>query len=80
MKQDLKLRLSSTPSYTEPETLNLEPSLEEVQRTVQNLKTGFLEIHLLLALYESELYEHLEEVTSKDLTEDDFMYDQNTLH
>ena len=80
LKQDLKLRLSSTLSFTEQETQNLEVSLEEAQETAQILNNDFYEIHLLLKVYENALVEHLGEAISQDLTDEDLELDLNMLH
>jgi len=80
LKQDLKLRLSSTLSFTEPETQKLEVSLEEAQETAQILNNDFYEIHLLLKVYENALVEHLGEAISQDLTDEDLELDLNMLH
>jgi hypothetical protein len=80
LKQDLKLRLSSTLSFTEQETQKLEVSLEEAQETAQILNNDFYEIHLLLKVYENALVEHLGEAISQDLTDEDLELDLNMLH
>ena len=80
LKQDLKLRLSSTLSSTEQEMQKLEPSLEEGQRTAQILNDDFYQIHLLLKVYETALLEHLGEVISQDLMDVDLEFDLNMLH
>ena len=80
LKQDLKLRLSSTLSFTEQETQKLEVSLEEAQETAQILNNDFYEIHLLLKVYENALVEHLGEAISQDLMDEDLELDLNMLH
>ena len=80
LKQDLKLRLSSTLSFTEQETQKLEVSLEEAQETAQSLSNDFYEIHLLLKVYENALVEHLGEAISQDLMDEDLGLDLNMLH
>ena len=80
LKQDLKLRLSSTLSSTEQEMQKLEPSLEEAQRTAQTLSDDFYQIHLLLKVYETALLEHLGEAISQDLMDEDLGLDLNMLH
>lgn len=80
LKQDLKLRLSSTLSFTEQETQKLEVSLEEAQETAQILNNDFYEIHLLLKVYENALVEHLGEAISQDLMDEDLEFDLNMLH
>ena len=80
LKQDLKLRLSSTLSSTEQEMQRLEPSLEEAQRTAQILNDDFYQIHLLLKVYETALLEHLGEAISQDLMDVDLEFDLNMLH
>ena len=80
LKQDLKLRLSSTLSFTEQETQKLEVSLEEAQETAQILSNDFYEIHLLLKVYENALVEHLGEAISQDLMDEDLELDLNMLH
>ena len=80
LKQDLKLRLSSTLSFTEQETQKLDLSLEEAHETAQNLNNDFYEIHLLLKVYENALVEHLGEAISQDLTDEDLELDLNMLH
>ena len=80
LKQDLKLRLSSTLSFTEQETQKFEVSLEEAQETAQILNNDFYEIHLLLKVYENALVEHLGEAISQDLTDEDLELDLNMLH
>jgi len=80
LKQDLKLRLSSTLSFTGPETQKLEVSLEEAQETAQILNNDFYEIHLLLKVYENALVEHLGEAISQDLMDEDLELDLNMLH
>ena len=80
LKQDLKLKLSSTLSFTEQETQKLEVSLEEAQETAQILSNDFYEIHLLLKVYENALVEHLGEAISQDLMDEDLEFDLNMLH
>ena len=80
LKQDLKLRLSSTLSSTEQETQKLEPSLVEAQKTAHILNDDFYQIHLLLKVYENALVEHLGEAISQDLTDEDLEFDLNMLH
>ena len=80
LKQDLKLRLSSTLSFTAQETQKLEVSLEEAQETAQILNNDFYEIHLLLKVYENALVEHLGEAISQDLMDEDLELDLNMLH
>ena len=80
LKQDLKLRLSSTLSSTEPEMQKLELSLEEAQETAQILSNDFYEIHLLLKVYENGLLEHLSEAISGDLMVEGYELDLNMLH
>ena len=80
LKQDLKQRLSSTLSFTEPEMQKLELSLEEAQEMVEILNRDFYEIHLLLKVYENALVEHLGEAISQDLTDEDLELDLNMLH
>ena len=80
LKQDLKLRLSSTLSSMEPETLKSELSSEELQETAELLSNDFLETHLLLKVYENALLEQLGVVILQDLTDVDFEFDPNTLH
>ena len=80
LKQDLKLRLSSTLSSTEQETQKLEPSLVEAQKTAHILSEDFYQIHLLLKVYENELAEHLGEAISQDSMDEDLEFDLNMLH
>jgi len=80
LKQDLKLRLSSTLSSTEQETQKLEPSLVEAQKTAHILSEDFYQIHLLLKVYENALVEHLGEAISQDLMDEDLEFDLNMLH
>ena len=80
LKQDLKLRLSSTLSSTEQETQKLEPSLVEAQKTAHILSEDFYQIHLLLKVYENELLEHLGEAISQDSMDEDLEFDLNMLH
>ena len=80
LKQDLKLRLSSTLSSTEQEMQRLELSLAEAQRTAQNLSDDFYQIHLLLKVYENALLELLGEAISQDLMVEDLELDLNMLH
>ena len=80
LKQDLKQRLSSTLSFTEPEMQKLELSLEEAQEMAEILNRDLYEIHLLLKVYENGLVEHLGEVISEDLMEEGLELDLNMLH
>ena len=80
LKQDLKLRLSSMLSYTEPEMQKLDLSLEEAHETARNLNNDFYEIHLLLKVYENALVEHLGEAISQDLMDEDLELDLNMQH
>ena len=80
LKQDLKLKLSSTLSSTEQETQRSELSLVEAQRTAQNLSDDFYQIHLLLKVYENVLLELLGEAISQDLMDEGLEFDLNMLH
>ena len=80
LKQDLKLKLSSMFSSTEPETQKLELSLEELQEMAELLSNDFYETHLLLKVYENALLEQLGVVILQDLTDEDLELDQNMLH
>ena len=80
LKQDLKLKLSSMLSSTEPETQKLELSLEELQEMAELLSNDFYETHLLLKVYENALLEQLGVVILQDLTDEDLELDQNMLH
>ena len=80
LKQDLKLKLSSMLSSTEPETQKLELSLEELQEMAELLSNDFYETHLLLKVYENALLEQLGVVFLQDLTDEDLELDQNMLH
>ena len=80
LKQDLKQRLSSTLSSTEPGMLKSELSSEELQETAELLSNDFLETHLLLKVYENALLEQLGVVILQDLTDEDLELDQNMLH
>ena len=80
LKQDLKLRLSSTLSSTEQEMQRSELSLEEAQRMAQTLSDDFYQTHLLLKVYENALLELLGEAISQDLTVEDLELDLNMLH
>ena len=80
LKQDLKLKLSSMLSSTEPETQKLELSLEELQEMAELLSNDFYETHLLLKVYENALLEQLDVVILQDLTDEDLELDQNMLH
>ena len=80
LKQDLKLRLSSTLSYTEQEMQKSELSLAEAQKTAHILSDDFYQIHLLLKVYENALLELLGEAISQDLTVEDLELDLNMLH
>ena len=79
-KQDLKLRLSSMLSSTEPETQKLEVSSEEAHMMAQSLNNDFYQIHLLLKAYENELLERLNEAISEDLMVDISEFDLSMLH
>ena len=80
LKQDLKLKLSSTLSSTEQEMQRSELSLGEAQRTAQNLSDDFYQIHLLLKVYENVLLELLGEAISQDLMDEGLEFDLNMLH
>ncbi len=80
LKQGLKQRLSSTLSFTEPEMLKSELSLEALQETAELLNNDFYETHLLLKVYENALLEQLGVVILQDSTDDDLESDQNMLH
>ena len=80
LKQDLKLRLSSTLSSTEQEMQRSELSLVEAQKTAHILSDDFYQIHLLLKVYENALLELLGEAISQDLTVEDLELDLNMLH
>ena len=80
LKQDLKLKLSSTLSSTELEMPKSDLSLEEAQVMVQSLNNDFYEIHLLLTVYENGLVELLGEAISEDSMVVDLESDQNMLH
>ena len=80
LKQDLKLKLSSMLSSTEPETQKLELSLEELQEMAELLSNDFYETHLLLKVYENALLEQLGVVILQDSTDEDLELDQNMLH
>jgi len=80
LKQDLKLKLSSTLSSTEQEMQRSELSLVEAQRTAQNLSDDFYQIHLLLKVYENALLELLGEAISQDLMDEGLEFDLNMLH
>ena len=80
LKQDLKQRLSYMLSSTGLEMPKLEISLEEAQEMAQILNNDFLEIHLLLKVYENGLLEHLSEAISQDLMVEGFELDLNMLH
>ena len=80
LKQDLKQRLSYMLSSTGLEMPKLEISLEEAQEMAQILNNDFLEIHLLLKVYENGLLEHLSEAISGDLMVEGYELDLNMLH
>jgi hypothetical protein len=59
----------------------LDLSLEEAHETGADLKqTIFIEIHLLLKVYESGLLEQLNEAISEELMVDISEFDLNMLH
>ena len=80
LKQDLRQKLSSMPSFTERGTQKLELSSEEVLEMAQSLSNDSYEIHLLLTVYENALVERLVADISPDLMEGGFESDQNTVH
>ena len=80
LKQDLKLRLSSTLSSTEQEMQRSELSVVEAKRMAQTLSDDFYQTHLLLKVYENALLELLGEAISQDLTVEDLELDLNMLH
>ena len=80
LKRDLKLKLSSMLSSTEPETQKLELSLEELQEMAELLSNDFYETHLLLKVYENALLEQLGVAILQDSTDEDLELDQNMLH
>ena len=57
LNQELRLRLSSMPSYTEQEIRNLEQWLGETETMVENLENAFLLISLHLKSLKIELRE-----------------------
>ncbi len=80
LQQDLRQRLSSMLSSTEPEMLRSEVSSEELQETAVNLGNAFYETHLLLKLYEHELEQRLSEAGLKVSTDESSGSDQSIVH
>ena len=80
LQHDLRQRLSSMLSSTEPEMLRSEVSSEEVQETAVNLGNAFYETHLLLKLYEHELERLLSGVISEESTDESSGSDQSIVH
>lgn len=80
LRLETKQRLSSTLSYTAQEIQKSEASLEELQRTVKDLKRSSYEIRQLLVDYENRLEWLLEEVMFLDWMEDEWQSGQNMLH
>ena len=79
LRLETKQRLSSTLSFTAQEIQKSEASLEEMQRSVKDLKRSSLEIRQLLEDYENRLQWHLEEVMFLDWMEDEWQSGQNML-
>ena len=70
--QEIKLRLSYTRFYMEPEMQKLVLSPEEQQELVDDLRRSFSQTHQRLRTYESELEQLLTVAISLGWTEDDF--------
>jgi hypothetical protein len=80
LQLEIKQRLSSTLFYMEPVTLRSEVSLEEMQRTVEDLKKSSYQTRLLLEHYENELEWQLQEAMFLAWIGDGSLYDQNMRH
>ena len=80
LKLEIKQRLLYTLSFMEQETPRSEVSLEELQRTAEDLRKSSSQIRHLLETYESELEWRLQEAMFLAWIEDGCQYDPNTLH
>ena len=65
LNQDLRLRLSSMPSYTEQEMKSLELFLEAVEKLVVDLENHSSIIYHHLQILKTKYQEQLQEATSK---------------
>ena len=65
LNQEIRLKLSSTHSFTEQEIKSLEASLKEVEQRVSSCENAFLLVYQHTNLLKNELTEQLQKISSK---------------
>ena len=73
LNQEIRQRLSSMHSCTEQEIKNLDKWLVEARSLAENLENASLLINQHLRLFEIELQKQQRKVSSKELTEDEYI-------